>query len=72
MMLGEPRDRVAELVGEPRLLGDFAEHLGRRLVRLARPHQIEDAEFHASCSTLLRHEPLAERDTPRKRSRLQA
>ena len=45
-MLGEPGDRVAELVGELRLLGDFAEHLRRRLVRFARPHQIEDSEFH--------------------------
>jgi hypothetical protein len=46
VVLGEPGDRVAELVGQPRLLGDFAKHLRGRLVRLARPHQIEDTELH--------------------------
>src|SRR5437773_2310137 len=46
MVLGEPGDRVAERVGQPRLLGDFAKHLCRRLVRFARPHQIEDPEIH--------------------------
>jgi hypothetical protein len=46
MVLGEPGDRVAERVGQPRLLGDFAKHLRRRLVRFARPHQIEDPEIH--------------------------
>jgi hypothetical protein len=46
MVLGEPGDRVAERVGQPRLLGDFAKHLRRRLVRLARSHQIEDPEIH--------------------------
>src|SRR5262249_42348296 len=48
VVLGEPGDRVAELVGPLRLLGDFTEHLRRRLVALARPHQVEDAEFHVS------------------------
>ena len=52
MVLGEPGDRVAELVGQPRLLGDFAKHLRRRLVRFARPHQIEDPEIHRLISTL--------------------
>ena len=46
MVLGEPGDRVAELVGEPRLLGDLGENLRGRLFRVARPHQVEDAEFH--------------------------
>ncbi len=46
MVLGEPGDRVAERVGQPRLLGDFAKYLRGRLVRLARPHQIEDPEVH--------------------------
>src|SRR6266571_7028953 len=46
MVLGEPGDRVPEPVGQPRLLGDFAKHLRRRLVRFARPHQIEDPEIH--------------------------
>src|SRR5713101_8067692 len=46
MMLGEPGDRIAELVGEPGLLGDLAKHLRRRFLRLARAHQIKDPEFH--------------------------
>ncbi len=45
VVLGEPGDRVTERVGQPRLLGDFAKHLRRRL-RFARPHQIEDPEIH--------------------------
>src|SRR5688572_1105558 len=45
-MLGEPGDRVTELVGALGLLRDFAEHLRRRLVRFPRTHQVEDAEFH--------------------------
>ena len=50
-MLGEPRRRVAELVGEPGLLGDLGEDLRRRPVRLACAHQVEDAEFHNPVST---------------------
>jgi hypothetical protein len=46
VVLGEPGDRIAELVGHPRLLGDLAKHLRGRLVDLPRPHQIEDAELH--------------------------
>ena len=46
MVLGEPGDRVAELVGEPRLLRDLGKNFCRRLLGGARPHQIEDAEFH--------------------------
>src|SRR5439155_389451 len=50
VMLGEPGDRVAELVGHLRLLGDLAEHLRGRLARLARPHQIEYPELHRLAS----------------------
>src|SRR5215469_960240 len=46
MVLGEPGDRVAELVGEPRLLRDLGKYLHCRLFGITRPHQIEDAEFH--------------------------
>jgi len=35
MVLGEPGDRVAELVGEPRLFRDLGENLHRRLFRVA-------------------------------------
>ena len=45
-MFGEPGDRVAQLVGEPRLLGHFAEDLRRGLLGFACAHQIENAEFH--------------------------
>ncbi len=48
MVLGEPGDRVAELVSEPRLLRDLGKNFRRRLFGGARPHQIEDAEFHRS------------------------
>jgi hypothetical protein len=51
MVLGEPGDRVAELVGQPCLLGHFAKYLRRRLVRFARPHQVEDPELHRLIST---------------------
>src|SRR5258708_39577614 len=53
MVLGEPGDRIAEFVGEAGLLGDLGKHLRCRLVRLARPHQVEDAEFHCPISVLL-------------------
>jgi len=46
MMLGKPSDRITELIGKPSLLGDLAENLRGRLCRIARPHQVEDAEFH--------------------------
>ena len=46
MMLGEPRDRIPQLVGQLRLLGDLAEYLRRRRTRIARAHQVENAEFH--------------------------
>ena len=46
MVLGEPGDRVAELVSEPRLLRDLGKNFRRRLFGGARTHQIEDAEFH--------------------------
>lgn len=45
-MLGEPGDRVTEFVGEPPLLRDLRKDFGCRLLGLARPHQIEDSEFH--------------------------
>src|SRR5262249_4819774 len=35
-----------ELIGEPRLLRNLGKDFGRRLLGVARPHQIEDAEFH--------------------------
>src|SRR5437867_10574721 len=50
VVLGEPGNRVAELVGHLRLLGDLAEHLRGRLARLARPHQIEYPELHRLAS----------------------
>jgi len=46
MVLGEPGDRVTELIGEPRLLRNLGKDFGRRLLGVTRPHQIEDAEFH--------------------------
>src|SRR3954471_8558548 len=46
MVFGEPGDRVTELVGEPRLLRDLGKNLRRWLCGVARPHQIENAEFH--------------------------
>src|ERR1700747_732615 len=46
MVLGEPGDCVAELVREPRLLRNLGKHFHCRLFGVARPHQIEDAEFH--------------------------
>src|SRR5260370_37482 len=46
MMLGEPGGLVAELVGEPGLLGDLGEDLRRRFLGLARPPPIADPEFH--------------------------
>ena len=57
MVLGEPGDRVAKLVGEPGLLGNLGKDLRRGLLRLARGHQVEDAEFHCrllSCCWPLR------------------
>ena len=52
MVLGEPGDRIAELVGEPGLLGNLGKHLRRSLFRLARAHQVEDAEFHRALRML--------------------
>ena len=49
-MLGEPGGLVAELIGQPGLLGDLGEDLGRGLLGLARAHQVEDAEFHGALS----------------------
>src|SRR6267378_3149006 len=46
MVLGEPGDRVAELVGQPRLLRDLGKNFRCRLFGVARPHKIENAEFH--------------------------
>jgi hypothetical protein len=46
MVLGEPGDRVAELIGAPGLLGDLGENLRRRLsgsrdpIRLKMPNSI--------------------------------
>src|SRR5438477_5709805 len=46
MVLGEPGNRIAELVSEPGLLGDLGKNLCCRLFGVARSHQIEDAKFH--------------------------
>src|SRR5215471_20520091 len=46
MVLGEPGDRVAELVGQACLLRDLRKYFGCRLCGIARTHQIEDADFH--------------------------
>jgi hypothetical protein len=46
MVLGKPGNRIAELVSEPGLLRDLSKNFCCRLLRVARPHQIEDAKFH--------------------------
>lgn len=46
MVLGEPGDRVTELIGQPRLLRDLGKDFGCRLLGVGQPHQIEDAQFH--------------------------
>jgi hypothetical protein len=46
MVLGEPGNRIAELVREPGLLRDFGKDFSCRLFGVAGPHQIEDAKFH--------------------------
>jgi hypothetical protein len=43
--LGEPGGRVAQVIGPPRVLGDFPDPLRGRRVRLARPYQVEDPEI---------------------------
>jgi hypothetical protein len=67
MMLGEPGNRVAELVREPGLLRDLGKNFCCRLFGVARPHQIEDAKFHRP---LLRFAACRERghDDPRASS----
>src|SRR6266550_9018997 len=46
VVLGEPGDRVAELVGQPRLLRDLGKNFRCRFFGVPRPHKIENAEFH--------------------------
>src|SRR5271155_234890 len=46
MVLGEPGNRIAELVSEPGLLRDLGKNFCCRFFGVARPHQIEDAKFH--------------------------
>src|ERR1700682_3955187 len=41
LVLGEPGDRVAELVGQPRLLRDLGKNFGCRFFGVPRPHKIE-------------------------------
>jgi len=42
MMLGEPRDAIAELIGEPGLLGDLGKDLRRRFSDSRAPIRLKD------------------------------